>query len=144
MLWCAPQIRAKRLYCFSSVSPFVLLCLKGVGGRERKERGVESDTERERMSHEQVASLSLLQHGVLVKHSLVGFALCFRTARVMSSGGWSQEGCQAVMWIISDSIGVLLPSSPSLFPAFSSLLQQSRCLQLTFNWEHFDSAGCEA
>lgn len=36
MLWCAPQIRAKRLYCFSSASPFVLLCLKGVGGRERK------------------------------------------------------------------------------------------------------------
>lgn len=48
MLWCALQIRAKRLYCFSSVSPFVLLCLKGVDGRQSKneeERGrdVEGD-----------------------------------------------------------------------------------------------------
>lgn len=41
MLWCAPQIRAKRLYCFSSASPFVLLCLRGTGVRKR-------DRERER------------------------------------------------------------------------------------------------
>lgn len=89
MLWCAPQIRAKRLYCFSSVSPFVLPCLKGVGGRQENETD-KSIRERERMSHEQVACLSLLEHGVLVKHSLVEFALCFRTTRVMSSGCWSR------------------------------------------------------
>ena len=41
------------------------------------------------MSHEQVARLPLPQHGMLVKHSLVEFARCFRTARVMSSRGWS-------------------------------------------------------
>lgn len=45
MLWCALQIRAKRLYCFSSVSPFVLLCLKGVGGKQReRERGRARET----------------------------------------------------------------------------------------------------
>ncbi len=47
MLWCAAQIRAKRLYCFSSVSLFVLLCLKGVGGREENDRE-KSTRERER------------------------------------------------------------------------------------------------
>lgn len=83
------------------------------------------------MSHEQVACLSLLEHGMLVKYLLVEFALCFRTTRVMSSGGLSR-GFKAVMWIISDSIGVLLPSSSSLFPVFS-LLQQSHCLQHTFD-----------
>lgn len=103
MLWCAPKIRAKRLYCFSSVSPFVLLCLKGVGGKEgkntdrsRRERKVEKDREGEReregMSHEQVACLLLLQLGVLIKHSLAEFAWCFRTTIVMSRSGWSRGG----------------------------------------------------
>lgn len=97
MLWCAPQIRAKRLYCFSSASPFVLLCLKGVGGREGKkteekvgERERGRERQGERMSHEQVVCLPLPQHGMLVKHSLEEFARCFRTARVMSRGGWSR------------------------------------------------------
>ncbi len=48
MLWCAAQIRAKRLYCFSSVSLFVLLCLKGVGGREENDREKKYERERER------------------------------------------------------------------------------------------------
>lgn len=66
------------------------------------------------MSHEQVACLLLLQLGVLIKHSLVEFAWCFRTTIVMSRSGWSRGGCWAVMWITSDTIRVLFPSSSSL------------------------------
>lgn len=43
------------------------------------------------MSHEQVACLPLPQCAVLIKRSLVEFGWCFRTARVMSRGGWSRE-----------------------------------------------------
>lgn len=66
------------------------------------------------MSHKQVACVPLLQRGVLVKHSLAEFALCFRTTRVMSGGGWSR-GVTGWMRITSDSVGVPLPSSPSPF-----------------------------
>ncbi|KAK5886463.1 hypothetical protein CesoFtcFv8_017492 [Champsocephalus esox] len=87
-----------------------------------------------------------LCHGTRVGQTLVS-----RICSVFPDGegnGWLEWGgvagaqrCQAVMWIISDSIRVLLPSSSSL-----PLLLPACCgsLQRAFNWESFDSAGCEA
>ena len=155
MLWCAPQIRAKRLYCFSSVSP---LCSPVFREWEedrlkRKKLGIKKGSERDRerewwgwghrISQEQVACLPLPQRAVLIKHSLVEFAWCFRTAGVMRRGGWNR-GMLGLYGGSFLTVSECFAFQPFPFPALSRSLQQSHCLQRAFDWEHFDSAGCEA
>lgn len=65
MFWCAPQIRAKGYIGFFLSLSLFSSCLKGVGGSKREK----TEEEREVGTH------------VLVKHSSVEFAQCFRTVR---------------------------------------------------------------
>ncbi|CAB1444183.1 unnamed protein product [Pleuronectes platessa] len=64
-------------------------------------------------------------------------------ARVMRRGGWNRGmlGLYAGSFL---TVSQYFAFQPFPFPALSSSLQQSHCLQRAFNWEHFDSAGCEA
>lgn len=79
----------------------------------------------------------------LIKHSLVEFAWCFRTAKVMSGGSWSTEVLDCDVdhfWQYQSTFAF----QPFPFSAYFSLLRQSYGLQRAFDSEHFDSAGCKS
>lgn len=150
----ALQIRAKRLYCFSSDSPFVLLCLKGVGGRQNKEDGensikrqAERDREKERVGgfyKSRTGCLSPSASARCVDQTLVsGICLVFPDSQG-NEERWPEQRGAGLLCGSFLTVSECFAFQPFPCPALSSLLQQSRCLQRAFSWEHFDSAGCEA
>lgn len=53
MFWCVLQMGYGRLYCFSSVSASVLICLQRVGGQNYRQRKKEQESERQNKTQDQ-------------------------------------------------------------------------------------------